>query len=165
MTTRVFKRNGKVTTETGYNKEFVEFARSKKAKWDGKYWNFSEEFENEVTEKVTEIYGKYENTKYNWDNKSDIYFDLVNNQDLKITFNEVSTELQNIFRTTDFRFAEREGKVILFFDSLGIENADNRKNFDFVGLDPSGYTVDFEKEILTINNNAEFKVFKNLYQK
>lgn len=127
--------------------------------------NYEEELENEVTEKVTEIYGKYENTKYNWDNKSDIYFDLVNNQDLKITFNEVSTELQNIFRTTDFRFTEREGKIILFFDSLGIENADNRKNFDFVGLDPSGYTVDFEKEILTINNNAEFKVFKNLYQK
>ena len=32
MTTRVFKRDGKVFTETKYNKEFVEFARSKKAK-------------------------------------------------------------------------------------------------------------------------------------
>ena len=33
---RVFKRNGKVFTETKYNKDFVEFARSNKAKWDGK---------------------------------------------------------------------------------------------------------------------------------
>ena len=165
MTTRVFKKDGKVFTETKYNKEYVDFARSKKAKWDGKYWNFSEEFENEVTEKVTEIYGKYENAKYNWDNKSDIYFDLVNNQDLKITFNEVSTELQNIFRTTDFRFVERDSKIILFFNSLWIENSDDRKYLDYVGLDPTGYTVDFEKEVLTINNNAEFKVFKNLYQK
>ena len=38
MATKVFKRDGKVFTETKYNKEFVEFARSKEAKWDGKYW-------------------------------------------------------------------------------------------------------------------------------
>lgn len=165
MTTRVFKREGKVFTETKYNMEFVEFARSKKAKWDGKYWSFSEEFEKEVIEKVKEIYGEIVNSIYGWDNRYDIYFDLINNPGLEIKFNLLDEELKEIFRTTDFRFVERNNKIILFFNSLGIENSDDRKYLDYVGLDPTGYTVDFEKEILEIKDDAKLVIFEKLYEK
>lgn len=163
--TRVFKKDGKVFTETKYNKEYVDFAKSKKAKWDGKHWSFSEEVEEEVIEKVKEIYGEIVNSIYGWDNRYDIYLDLINNPGLEIKFNLLDEELKEIFRTTDFRFVERDSKIILFFNSLGIENSDDRKYLDYVGLDPTGYTVDFEKEILKIKDDAKLVIFEKLYEK
>lgn len=164
MTTRIFKRNGKVFTETAYNKEFVEFARSKKAKWDGKYWSFSEEIKNEIMAKVTEIYGgKIITSIYDDTNRIQVYFDLQNG--LKAKFSDFDKKMQDFFRTEGFGFCEREGKVFLYFPILEIENADDRNFIDYVGLDPAGYTVDFEKEILEIKDNAEFVVFEKLYRK
>ena len=167
MVTRVYKREGNIVTVTGYDEKFVEFARSKKAKWNKykKSWNFNESLEQEVLEKVKEIYGEFVNTVYGWDNKEEIYFDLINNPNLEITFNLLDEELKEIFRTTDFRFVKRNDEIILFFNSLGIENADDRKYLDYVGLDSTGYTVDFEKQILQIKENAKLVIFKKLYEK
>ena len=167
MVTRVFKRNDEIITVTGYNEKFVEFAREKKAKWDKykKSWRFEQKLEKEVIEKVKEIYGEIVNSIYGWDNRYDIYFDLINNPGLEIKFNLLDEELKEIFRTTDFRFVERDSKIILFFNSLGIENSDDRKYLDYVGLDPTGYTVDFEKEILEIKDDAKLIIFEKLYEK
>lgn len=118
-----------------------------------------------MLEKVKEIYGEIVNSIYGWDNRYDIYFDLINNPGLEIKFNLLDEELKKVFRTTDFRFVERDNKIILFFNSLGIENSDDRKCLDYVGLDPNGYTVDFDKEILEIKEDAKLVIFEKLYEK
>ncbi len=91
MITKVFKKDKKVITETAYNKDFVEFAREKKAKWDGKYWNFSEKFEKEVIEKLKEIYGEVKNGKYD----TDVIYDRL--IDEKATWGECTNELKEVF--------------------------------------------------------------------
>ena len=166
MVTRVFKRNDEIITVTGYNEKFVEFAREKKAKWDKykKSWSFDQNLEKEVIEKVKEIYGgKIITSVYDDTNRIQVYFDLQNG--LKAKFSDFDKKMQDFFRTEGFRFCEREGKVFLYFPILEIENADDRNFIDYVGLDPTGYKVDFEKEILEIKDNAEFVVFEKLYRK
>ena len=161
MTTRVFKRDGKVFTETKYNKEFVEFARSKQAKWDGKYWAFNEDFENDVMVKVEEIYGsKIVTSIYNEDNRFNAYHNIENG--IKATLKDFDKKMQKTLKDEDFRFAKRGDKIYLYFDCLGVNNGDY---IDYVGLEESEYTVDFEKEILEIKDNAKLTVFKKLYNR
>ena len=161
MTTRVFKRDGKVFTETKYNKEFVEFARSKQAKWNGEYWTFNEELENEVIAKVEEIYGsKIVSSIYDENNRFNAYHDIENG--IEVTLKDFDKKMQKTLKEEDFRFAKREDKVYLYFDCLGVNNGDY---IDYVGLEESEYTVDFEKEILEIKENARLTVFKKLYNR
>ena len=161
MTTRVFKRDGKVFTETKYNKEFVEFARSKKAKWDGKYWAFNEDFENDVMVKVEEIYGsKIVTAIYDEDNRFNAYHDIENG--IEVTLKNFDEKMQKVLKEESFKFAKREEKIYLYFECLGVNNGDY---IDYVGLEESEYTVDFEKEILKIKDNAKLTVFKKLYNR
>lgn len=138
--TRVFKKDGKVTTETKYNKEFVEFARSKQAKWDGKYWVFNEEFENEVIEKVEEVYGEAKKTKYD----SDVAFDTLIRD--KATWGEIPKKLQEemLKGNEKNKFMERNGKLWYKWSALAFE---------------SGYTINADGTV-EIDNNAVFVEFK-----
>ncbi|ALF24711.1 hypothetical protein [Fusobacterium nucleatum] len=139
MTTRVFKRNGKVFTETKHNNDFVEFARSNKAKWDGKYWSFSEEFEAEVIAKVTEIYGEFKNGKYD----SDVAFDTLIRE--KATWGEIPKELQEkmLKGNGTNQFILEDGKLWYEWSALAFE---------------SGYKIN-EDGTVEINNNAVFVDF------
>ena len=136
---RVFKRNGKVFTETKYNKEYVDFARSKKAKWDGKYWAFNGEFESEVIVKVKEIYGKFENAKYD----SDVAFDTLIRE--KATWGEIPKDLQEkmLKGNGTNQFILEDGKLWYEWSALAFEN---------------GYKIN-EDGTVEINNNAVFVDF------
>ena len=59
--------------------------------------------------------------------------------------------MQKTLKDEDFRFAKRGDKIYLYFDCLGVNNGDY---IDYVGLEESEYTVDFEKEILEIKDNS-----------
>lgn len=139
MTTRVFKRDGKVFTETKYNKEFVEFARSKEAKWDGKYWAFNEELENEVVAKVEEIYGEAKRSKYD----SDVAFDTLIRE--KATWGEIPKELQEkMLKGNDTnQFILEDGKLWYKWSALAFE---------------SGYTINDDGTV-EIDDNAVFVRF------
>ncbi len=137
--TRVFKRNGKLFTETKYNKDFVEFARSNKAKWDGKYWAFNEEIETEVIAKVKEIYGEFKTGKYD----SDVAFqDLIDN---KATWGEITKELQEkmLKGNGTNQFILEDGKLWYKWSALAFE---------------SGYIIKEDGKI-EINDNAVFVDF------
>jgi hypothetical protein len=139
MATRVFKRDGKVFTETKYNKEFVEFARSKQAKWDGKYWAFNEELENEVVAKVEEIYGEAKRSKYD----TDVAFQtLIDN---KATWGEIPKELQEkMLKGNDTnQFILEDGKLWYKWSALAFE---------------SGYTINDDGTV-EIDDNAVFVRF------
>ena len=139
MTTRVFKRDGKVFTETKYNKEFVEFARSKQAKWDGKYWAFNEELENEVVAKVEEIYGEAKRSRYD----SDVAFDTLIRD--KATWGEIPKELQEkMLKGNDTnQFILEDGKLWYKWSALAFE---------------SGYTINDDGTV-EIDDNAVFVRF------
>lgn len=139
MTTRVFKKDGKVMTETKYNKEFVDFARSKKAKWDGKHWSFSEEFEEEVITKVTEIYGAFKASRYD----ADVAFQTL--IDDKATWGEIPKELQEevLKGNEKNKFTERKGKLWYKWSALAFE---------------SGYKIN-EDGTVEINDDAVFVDF------
>jgi hypothetical protein len=139
MTTRVFKRDGKVFTETKYNKEFVEFARSKQAKWDGKYWAFNEELENEVVAKVEEIYGEAKRSKYD----SDVAFDTLIRE--KATWGEITKELQEkmLKGNGTNQFILEDGKLWYKWSALAFE---------------SGYTINDDGTV-EIDDNAVFVKF------
>lgn len=139
MTTRVFKRDGKVFTETKYNKEFVEFARSKQAKWNGEYWAFNEELENEVVAKVEEIYGEAKRSKYD----TDVAFQtLIDN---KATWGEIPKELQEkMLKGNDTnQFILEDGKLWYKWSALAFE---------------SGYTINDDGTV-EIDDNAVFVRF------
>lgn len=139
MATRVFKRDGKVFTETKYNKEFVEFARSKQAKWNGKYWAFNEELENEVVAKVEEIYGEAKRSKYD----SDVAFDTLIRD--KATWGEIPKELQEkMLKGNDTnQFILEDGKLWYKWSALAFE---------------SGYTINDDGTV-EIDDNAVFVRF------
>mgnify|MGYP001004576012 FL=1 len=139
MATRVFKREGKVFTETKYNKEYVEFARSKKAKWDGKYWAFNEEFEEEVIVKVKEIYGEFKTSKYD----SDVTFQTL--IDDKATWGEIPKDLQEkmLKGNGTNQFILEDGKLWYEWSALAFE---------------SGYKIN-EDGTVEINDNAVFVDF------
>lgn len=139
MTTRVFKRDGKIFTETKYNKEFVEFARSKQAKWDGKFWAFNEELENEVVTKVEEIYGEAKRSKYD----SDVAFDTLIRE--KATWGEITKELQEkmLKGNGTNQFILEDGKLWYKWSALAFE---------------SGYTINDDGTV-EIDDNAVFVKF------
>lgn len=141
MTTRVFKRDGKVFTETKYNKEFVEFARSKKAKWDGKYWAFNEEHENEVVAKVEEVYGEAKKAKYD----SDVTFQTL--IDDKATWGEIPKELQEkmLKGNGKNKFMERNGKLWYKWSALTFESGYSIKEDGTVEIDDNAVFVEFKK--------------------
>lgn len=141
MTTRVFKRDGKVFTETKYNKEFVEFARSKQAKWDGKYWAFSEEIEEEVMAKVEEIYGETKKAKYD----SDVAFDTLIRD--KATWGEIPKELQEkmLKGNGKNKFTERNGNLWYKWSTLAIENGYKINADGTVEIDDNAVFVEFKK--------------------
>lgn len=141
MTTRVFKRDGKVFTETKYNKEFVEFARSKEAKWDGKFWTFNEELEKEVVAKVEEIYGEAKKAKYD----SDVAFDTLIRD--KATWGEISKELQEkmLKGNGKNKFTERNGKLWYKWSTLAIENGYKINADGTVEIDDNAVFVEFKK--------------------
>ncbi len=139
MATRVFKREGKIFTETKYNKEFVEFARSKQAKWNGEYWAFNEELENEVVAKVEEIYGEAKRSKYD----TDVAFQtLIDN---KATWGEIPKELQEkMLKGNDTnQFILEDGKLWYKWSALAFE---------------SGYTINDDGTV-EIDDNAVFVRF------
>ena len=119
MATRLFKRNGKVFTETKYNKDFVEFARSNKAKWDGKYWAFNEEIETEVIAKVKEIYGEFKASRYD----ADVAFDTLIRE--KATWGEIPKDLQEkMLKGNDTnQFILEDGKLWYKWSGLTLESA------------------------------------------
>ena len=139
MATRLFKRNGKVFTETKYNKDFVEFARSNKAKWDGKYWAFNEEIETEVIAKVKEIYGKFENAKYD----SDVTFQTL--IDDKATWGEIPGDLQvTLLKGNEKnKFTERKGKLWYKWSALAFESGYKINEDGTVKIDDNAVFVDF----------------------
>lgn len=139
MTTRVFKRDGKIFTEIKYNKEFVEFARSKQAKWDGKFWAFNEELENEVVTKVEEIYGEAKRSKYD----SDVAFDTLIRE--KATWGEITKELQEkmLKGNGTNQFILEDGKLWYKWSALAFE---------------SGYTINDDGTV-EIDDNAVFVKF------
>lgn len=141
MTTRVFKRDGKVFTETKYNKEFVEFARSKQAKWDGKYWAFNEELENEVVAKVEEVYGEAKKAKYD----SDVAFDTLIRD--KATWGEISKELQEkmLKGNGKNKFMKRNGKLWYKWSALAFESGYSIKEDGTVEIDDNAVFVEFKK--------------------
>ena len=141
MTTRVFKRDGKVFTETAYNKEFVEFAREKKAKWDGKYWAFNEGFENEVIAKVEKIYGEAKKDKYD----SDVAFDTLIRD--KATWGEIPKELQEkmLKGNGKNKFMERNGKLWYKWSALAFESGYSIKEDGTVEIDDNAVFVEFKK--------------------
>lgn len=139
MATRVFKKDGKVMTETKYNKEFVEFAREKKAKWDGKYWSFSEEFENEVIEKVEKVYGEAKKTKYD----SDVAFQTL--IDDKATWGEIPKELQEkmLKGNGTNQFILEDGKLWYEWSALAFENGYKINEDGTVVIEDNAVFVDF----------------------
>lgn len=141
MTTRVFKRDGKIFTETKYNKKFVEFARSKQGKWDGKFWTFNEELENEVVEKIEEIYGEAKKAKYD----SDVAFDTLIRD--KATWGEISKELQEkmLKGNGKNKFTERNGKLWYKWSTLAIENGYKINADGTVEIDDNAVFVEFKK--------------------
>ena len=141
MTTRVFKRDGKVFTETKYNKVFVEFARSKEAKWDGKFWAFNEELENEVVEKVEEIYGEAKKAKYD----SDVAFDTLIRD--KATWGEIPKELQEkmLKGKGKNKVMERNGKLWYKWSALAFESGYSIKEDGTVEIDDNAVFVEFKK--------------------
>lgn len=136
---RVFKKERKVFTETKYNNDFVEFARSKKAKWDGKYWAFNEEIETEVIAKVKEIYGKFENAKYD----SDVAFQTL--IDDKATWGEIPVELQATLLKGNEKnkFTERKGKLWYKWSALAFESGYKINEDGTVEIDDDAVFVDF----------------------
>lgn len=141
MTTRVFKRDGKVFTETKYNKEFVEFARSKQAKWNGKFWAFNEELENEVVAKVEEIYGEAKKAKY----ASDVAFDTLIRD--KATWGEIPNDLQKkmLKGNGKNKFIERNGKLWYKWSALAVESGYSIKEDGTVEIDDNAVFVEFKK--------------------
>ncbi len=141
MTTRVFKKEGKVMTETNYNKDFVDFARSKKAKWDGKYWAFSEEIEEEVMTKVEEIYGETKTSKYD----SDVAFDTLIKE--KATWGEIPKELQEkmLKGNGKNKFTERKGKLWYKWSALAFESGYKINADGTVEIDDNAVFVEFKK--------------------
>ena len=139
MTTRVFKKGGKVFTETKYNKDFVEFARSNKAKWDGKYWAFNEEVETEVIAKVKEIYGKFENAKYG----SDVAFQTL--IDDKATWGEIPKELQEkmLKGNGTNQFILEDGKLWYEWSALAFESGYKINEDGTVEIDDNAVFIDF----------------------
>lgn len=139
MVIRVFKRNGKVFTETKYNNDFVEFARSKKAKWNGNYWAFNEEFEIEVTAKVKEIYGEFKTGKYD---RSVAFQNLI---DDKATWGEIPIELQEVMLKGNGKnkFVEKNGKLWYKWSALAFESGYRLNEDGIVEIDNDAVFVDF----------------------
>lgn len=139
MATRLFKRNGKVFTESKYNKDFVEFSREKKAKWDGKYWSFSEEFEAEVIAKVTEIYGEFKTSKYD----SDVTFQTL--IDDKATWGEIPGDLQvTLLKGNEKnKFVEKNGKLWYKWSALAFESGYKINEDGTIEIDENAIFVDF----------------------
>ena len=165
---RVYERtrNGEkeICTVTPYNTEFISFAKENKAKWyaAGKMWIFRNIQLDVVKDKVEEIYevskrikgyNTIATTAYDWDIVDTFVADVRNsiaeeyNNGLIIKFKDCDAKMQEALKER-MQVVKTENGYGLIFRIYSNSKKD-------IAL-KNGYTLDFEKEEVIIDQEAEF---------
>lgn len=165
---RVYERtrNGEkeICTVTPYNTEFISFAKENKAKWyaAGKMWIFRNIQLDIVKDKVEEIYevskrikgyNTIATTAYDWDIVNTFVADVRNsiaeeyNNGLIIKFKDCDAKMQEALKEC-MQVVKTENGYGLIFRIYSNSKKD-------IAL-KNGYTLDFEKEEVIIDQEAEF---------
>ena len=165
---RVYERtrNGEkeICTVTPYNTDFISFAKENKAKWyvAGKMWIFKNIQLDIVKDKVEEIYevskrikgyNTIATTAYDWYIVDTFVADVRNsiaeeyNNGLVIKFKDCDPKMQEALKER-MQVIETENGYGLIFRIYSNSKKD-------IAL-KNGYTLDFEKEEVIIDQEAEF---------
>lgn len=165
---RVYERtrNGEkeICTVTPYDINFINFAKENKAKWyaAGKMWIFKSIPLDTVKDKVEEIYevskkikgyNTIATTAYDWDIVDTFVADVRNsiaeeyNNGLIIKFKDCDPKMQEALKER-MQVVETENGYGLIFRIYSNSKKD-------IAL-KNGYTLDFEKEEVIIDQEAEF---------
>lgn len=159
-------RNGEkeICTVTPYDINFINFAKENKAKWyaAGKMWIFKSILLDTVKDKVEEIYevskkikgyNTIATTAYDWDIVDTFVADVRNsiaeeyNNGLIIKFKDCDPKMQEALKER-MQVVETENGYGLIFRIYSNSKKD-------IAL-KNGYTLDFEKEEVIIDQEAEF---------